>query len=512
MLQKIRIVLAAVCFTLITLLLLDFTGSLHCWLGWLAKVQLLPAVLALNAVVIVVLALLTLVFGRIYCSVICPLGVFQDIVSWIHGRKKKNRFSYSPAKSWLRYAMLVLLIVAVVLGLGIVIALLAPYGTYGRFVNTFLQPLYIWGNNVLASISDHFNSYAFYSKDVWLKSLPVLLVTLGVIVAIVVLAWKHGRTWCNSICPVGTTLSFLARFSWFKVRFDEDKCKNCSLCTKNCKAACIDYETHKVDYSRCVVCGNCIEKCKFGAMHYGHKPTRKQLETAKPVTEEAKAEKPDEVRRALMVGAAVMGAEAVLAQANKKVDGGLAVIEDKQVPNRSTPLTPPGSFSAANMAKRCVGCQLCVAQCPNDVLRPSNDPATFMQPVMSYERGFCRPECTRCSEVCPAGAIQPIDEIEKSSIQIGHAVWVKKNCIVLTDEVECGNCARHCPAGAIQMVPLNPAPEAPAEGEEPMEEDKRRIPVVNVERCIGCGSCEYVCPARPFSAIYVEGHEVHRMI
>ncbi|MBQ3960656.1 MAG: 4Fe-4S binding protein, partial [Muribaculaceae bacterium] len=118
MLRKIRIILAAVCFTLITLLLLDFSGTLHHWLGWLAKVQLLPAVLALNAVVIVVLALLTLVFGRIYCSVICPLGVFQDIVSWIHGRKKKNRFSYSPAKNWLRYAMLVLLIVAVVLGLG----------------------------------------------------------------------------------------------------------------------------------------------------------------------------------------------------------------------------------------------------------------------------------------------------------------------------------------------------------------------------------------------------------
>ena len=166
MLRKIRIILAAVCFTLITLLLLDFSGTLHHWLGWLAKVQLLPAVLALNAVVIVVLALLTLVFGRIYCSVICPLGVFQDIVSWIHGRKKKNRFSYSPAKNWLRYAMLVLLIVAVVLGLGIVIALLAPYGTYGRFVNTFLQPLYVWGNNVLASISEHFDAFSASSDRV----------------------------------------------------------------------------------------------------------------------------------------------------------------------------------------------------------------------------------------------------------------------------------------------------------------------------------------------------------
>ena len=104
MLRKIRVTLAVVCFTLITLLFLDFTGTLHAWFGWLAKIQFLPAVLALNVGVIVALLALTLLSGRVYCSVICPLGVFQDAISWISGKrkKKKYRFSYSPAVSWLR--------------------------------------------------------------------------------------------------------------------------------------------------------------------------------------------------------------------------------------------------------------------------------------------------------------------------------------------------------------------------------------------------------------------------
>lgn len=161
----------------------------------------------------------------------------------------------------------------------------------------------------------------------------------------------------------------------------------------------------------------------------------------------------------------------------------------------------PGSLSARNMAQHCTACQLCVSACPNQVLRPSADLRKLMQPEMSYERGYCRPECTKCSEVCPAGAIRPITKADKSSVQIGHAVWVKKNCIPLTDGVQCGNCARHCPTGAIQMVPSIPE-----------DKDSPKIPVINVERCIGCGACENLCPARPFSAIYVEGHERHRII
>ena len=195
-------------------------------------------------------------------------------------------------------------------------------------------------------------------------------------------------------------------------------------------------------------------------------------------------------------------------------DGGLAAIEKKKVPERKTAIVPAGAASLRNFYQHCTACQLCVSVCPNDVLRPSGGLMRLMQPEMSYERGYCRPECTKCSDVCPAGAIRPVTVEEKSSVQIGHAVWIKKNCIVFTDGVECGNCARHCPAGAIQMVEIRHRHRhRHGAGGNPEEEGVPiKIPVINQERCIGCGACENLCPARPFTAIYVEGHEVHREI
>ncbi|MDR1347624.1 MAG: 4Fe-4S binding protein, partial [Prevotellaceae bacterium] len=106
MLYKIRFIVALVFFALVSLLFLDFTGTVHLWFGWIAKIQLLPAILAVNIAVTAFLVILTLLFGRVYCSVICPLGVLQDGISRIAGKRKKNRFRYSPAKSWLRYGIL----------------------------------------------------------------------------------------------------------------------------------------------------------------------------------------------------------------------------------------------------------------------------------------------------------------------------------------------------------------------------------------------------------------------
>lgn len=522
MLKKIRTTLALVVFVLITLLFLDVTGTLHAWLGWLAKIQFWPAFYALNIGVVAVLVVLTLVFGRIYCSVICPLGVMQDVVSWLHGRRKRNRFTYSKEKKWLRYGMLGVFIISAVAGINAVVSLLAPYSSYGRIASSLFKPVYEAGNNVLASIAEHFNSYAFYSVDVWMKSLPTLIIASVTFVAIVILAWRGGRTYCNTICPVGTILSFFARFSWFKVRIDESKCVNCGLCTKNCKASAIDFKNHKIDYSRCVVCGDCLGKCHKGALSFTSgradkstsgrvdKSTSQQVDKQTSgqagnanllVNSSTRNSSADNGRRSFLLAAAIVTTGAALAQEKKKVDGGLAVIEDKIAPERLTPLTPPGSMSAQHFAQHCTACQLCVSTCPNGVLRPSTDLSKFMQPTMSYERGYCRPECTKCGEVCPTGAIKPITRADKSATQIGHAVWIKKNCVPLTDGVECGNCARHCPAGAIQMVPSDPK-----NGQSP------KIPVVNEARCIGCGACENLCPARPFSAIYVEGHEVHREI
>ena len=500
MLRRIRTTLALVVFVLITLLFLDVTGTLHKYFGWLASIQFWPALLALHVGVLALLVVLTLVFGRIYCSVICPLGVMQDVVSRLHGIRKKNRFTYSKEKRWLRYGVLVVFIASALAGVNAVVSLLAPYSSYGRIASSLMKPVYEAGNNVLAAIAEHFNSYAFYSVDVWMKSLPTLVVASVTLVAIAVLAWRGGRTYCNTVCPVGTILSFLARFSWLKVRIDGSKCVNCGLCTKNCKASAIDFKNHKIDYSRCVVCGDCIGKCNKDAISFSHAFPGK--DDAGTVGHDSTTRGADGAgRRSFLLGLAVASTAAALAQEKKKVDGGLAAIEDKVAPKRLTPITPPGSFSAQHFAQHCTACQLCVSTCPNGVLRPSSGLSSFMQPTMSYERGYCRPECTKCGEVCPTGAIKPITRADKSATQIGHAVWIKKNCVPLTDGVECGNCARHCPTGAITMVPINPN-----------DERSLKIPAVNEARCIGCGACENLCPARPFSAIYVEGHEVHREV
>lgn len=218
MLRKIRLTLAIVCFALITLLFLDFTGTIHAWFGWLAKIQFLPSLLALNVGVVIALLLLTLVLGRVYCSVICPLGVFQDIISWISGKrkKKKMRFTYSPAVSWLRYGVFVLFVVLLVAGVHAAVALLAPYSAYGRIANNLFSPIYLWGNNLLAHLAERADSYAFYSVDVWVKSLSTLAVAVLTFVVVAVLAWRNGRTYCNTICPVGTLLGFVARFSLFR--------------------------------------------------------------------------------------------------------------------------------------------------------------------------------------------------------------------------------------------------------------------------------------------------------
>ena len=548
MLRKIRITLAAICFTFITLLFLDFTGTLHAWLGWMAKIQFFPAVLALNLGVVIALIVLTLLFGRVYCSVICPMGVFQDIVSWFSGRrkKKKARFTYSPAKSWLRYTVLAIFIIATVAGIGSIPALLDPYSAYGRIVQNLFSPLYRWGNNLLAYFAERAGSYAFYETEAWIRSIPTFIIAAVTLIAVVILAWRNGRTYCNTICPVGTVLGFFSRFSLFKPVIDAEKCKECSLCTRKCKASCIDYKSHDIDYSRCVACMDCVDTCKHGALKYRFVGWKKRASGKNAVQAGAnaagmKAPDPknsgpkDRSRRNFLTGTGLFLGATMLSAQEKKVDGGLAEILDKKVPHRQTPIVPPGAVSLKNMAQHCTGCQLCVSVCPNNVLRPSGNLMTLMQPESSYERGYCRPECVKCSEVCPAGAIRKITTAEKTAISDGHAVWVKENCIPMTDGVACGNCARHCPTGAIIMVPCyevcdkeghsgkghgkgmgngkgNGNGQGGGHGKQERRHGNVMLPAINEALCIGCGACENLCPARPFSAIYVEGRQVHTTI
>ena len=493
MLRKIRLLTATVMFTAVTLLFLDFTGIAHKWLAWTAQVQFQPALLAVNVAVVLGLIVITWLLGRVYCSVICPMGVMQDIIAWLGRRRKKKRkkpYGFSQEKRKLRLWSLAAFVVLYACGLNAIASIVAPYSAYGRIAANLFAPLYRWMNNGLAAMAERMDSYAFYETDVWIKSLPTLVVAAVMFIVIAVLAWRGGRTYCNTICPVGTILGFLSRHSLFRISIDESKCNSCGKCGRKCKASCIDSKNHAIDYSRCVACMDCIDNCKHGAIRFKYAKSTPKNESGNGSDGNG--------RRAFITTTATVAATAAIRAESKKVDGGLAVVEDKVAPKRATHIVPPGAFSAHHFARHCTSCQLCVSACPNGVLMPSGDFERLMQPEMSYERGYCRTECTRCADVCPTDAIRPITVEEKSSTRIGHAVWVKKNCIPLTDGVECGNCARHCPSGAIQMVPM-----------DANDEESLKIPVVNTERCIGCGACEHLCPARPFSAIYVEGHERH---
>ena len=476
MLKKLRIALAAVFFTGITLL---FAGIGADWWGWMAKVQFLPATMkvigsatALNIAVLAGLVVLTLLLGRIYCSVICPLGVWQDIVNWISSRRKgmKRRFHYQKEKTWLRDSVWVVFVAALFADLQIVIALLAPYSAYGRIIRSILDPVGMgWAVVTVAAVT---------------------LIVTGL------LAWLGGRTWCNTICPVGTTLGLFSRFELFGPAIDADKCTGCKSCERQCKSSCIDIEHKKIDYSRCVSCYDCISDCKFGAMRFGN--TWKSRKGRPEETADKPRPAVDSSKRAFLTGSAVaLGAVTLHAQ-EQKLDGGLATLEAKRKPERTERIVPAGAQSLKNFYDRCTACQLCVSNCPNDVLRPSTDLQHLMQPESSYENGYCRPECTKCSEVCPAGAILPITPEEKTAIHIGTAVVDLDLCVVNRDGVSCGNCARHCPAEAIKMVPTDPD-----------NRDSPKIPTVIEAKCIGCGACEYLCPSRPYSAIHVNGLKEH---
>lgn len=506
-LRGIRITVACIFLAGISML---FMGIGADWWGWMAKLLFLPAVsrvigsaTLLNIGVVAGIILLTLVFGRIYCSVICPLGIFQDAIIWLrrqHGlivnrinvrraaERKRNpdkapaeskqhpadkpvlkasvkHFAYSPERKIIRYGFLVLTVAAMIVGIQVFVSLIAPYSAYGRIVRG------------IAGIAGEAT-----------RTLVITgLVSLLVITACAVLG---GRIWCNTLCPVGTFLGLLSRRPVFRIAIDTDKCTNCGRCVRGCKSSCIDGEKHIIDYSRCVDCFDCIGRCKEGAISFGR---HKENKANEPSAEEHSVSRREFLAAgALIAGSAIKATVGTpLAAADNSTQGGFAKVIEKTAPQRSCRIVPPGALSVKNFQDKCTACQLCVSACPNDVLRPATDLSHFLQPESGYEKGFCRPECTECSKVCPSGAILPISREEKTFIHIGTAKVDLTMCFN-----GCGNCARHCPTGAISMIEVKGFPNP--------------MPVVNEELCIGCGACEYLCPSRPVSAITVNGLQTHR--
>jgi uncharacterized Fe-S center protein len=515
-LKLFRVVVALAIFAGLTAALVDFRGALPPRVGhWLASAQFVPALVSLfagasAALGAVLIAVATLAAGRVYCSAICPLGIFQDIIArvatWWPGRKPPRR-RYAPPVNWLRQSVLAATAAGVVAGwAGFTLAVLDPYSGFGRIASVLFRPLLTLANNALVGPANALGLTALYRVEPHWAAAGVLSASAFLLVLLAVLVVWRGRLYCNTLCPVGTLLGWLARHAAFRLEIDRGACTKCAECLRVCKAQCIELRNGAIDFSRCVACYDCIGACDHGGISYRWKWRRRKLAAVSaPVAPVPSGAVQDPARRAFIAGAATalaasLGASARLRAGPPAPDRDRPGLDDAHragTGNDRRVICPPGSGSIDRFLDRCTACQLCVSACPTHVLQPTWTAYGLdglMKPRMDYTTAFCNYECRICGEACPSGAITLLDLAEKQVTQIGEAIFEKEKCIVVVKGTDCAACSEHCPTKAVYTLPYG---------------DNLRLPTVNRDLCIGCGGCEYACPAQPAKAITVSSRRAH---
>ena len=269
MLRALRIVAALAVFAGLNLF---FFGFMECT-GGLARIQFVPACLAFNLAfggVALTLIGMSLVMGRIYCSVVCPLGVFQDVVLWVRRRFGRKDFAYRPGRPVVRAASAALFVVLLLCGFASLAGLIEPYGMYGRMATHLFEPLAAACANAAADLAARWGRPCILKTDIFVRGWAAFGVAGVSFAAITVLAAWRGRLFCNTVCPVGAMLGLLtlAAKCQARIRLDAMKCVKCGQCARGCKAECIDVDAGNVDQSRCVRCFDCIGVCRKGALSW----------------------------------------------------------------------------------------------------------------------------------------------------------------------------------------------------------------------------------------------------
>lgn len=427
-----------------------------------------------------------ILWGRVYCSSVCPIGTLQDFVSRFRRKVKgRKKYTYRRANNWLRYPILILTIISFLSGYILLVNLLDPYSSFGRILTGIFNPLAGGINNLLASLLEKFNIYLLYPVEIKNFPNPLVLFPLIFLAVTGYLSYTRGRLYCNTICPVGTLLGLISKLSIYKLKIDQVSCEGCGACKLVCKAECIDDEKKVIDYDRCVDCYNCIDVCPSVSISYQN-TFRREL----PLLQEADTSKRKFISQTLIYLVGLTG----FAYSQVKI---IPKKESTKPIVRKSVSSPPGSFRINDFKENCTACSLCVSACPTKVLQPSfleYGVLGILQPYMDYNTSFCNFECTVCGEVCPTGVIKPLTIEQKKITQVGKTTFVKENCIVETEGTVCGACAEHCPTKAVHMVSYK---------------ENLKIPEVRNQYCVGCGACEFACPTKPYKAIYVEGNMIH---
>lgn len=491
-LKRIRRGVSVGLFVLSGFLFVDLGGVLPPQLtNTVVSFQLVPAVVktistfGLWTIGVIFIVGLTLLFGRVYCSSLCPLGTLQDFFIYFTLRWKKRRrvrrwYDYQRPPYLVHYVLLALLAGSAVTGFFFLLNLLEPFSNFGRIVGSLARPLIAGLNNIVASVFESLRMYSVYRIPFHGIQIEVVAGTILFFGVLAYLSVKHGRLFCNLLCPAGAVLSLLSRFALLKIVIDRSTCNDCGLCEKVCKANCIDSDSKKIDFAACISCFNCIDACPTVGLKYEGVFTRSRAVDAAPV---------NNARRQFLRRSALP----VIIAAGVAPDTTTTVGRSRT----KNPVTPPGSLGIEHFSERCTACQLCVSVCPTQVIRPSlleYGVAGIFQPRMDYRINYCTYECTLCTSICPTGAILPLALDAKKLVQIGKVQFVKDDCVVVSKKKDCAACSEHCPTKAVQMVPY---------------EGKLMIPETKNEVCIGCGACEHACPVTPNKAIYVESNPSH---
>ncbi|MCL1909932.1 MAG: 4Fe-4S binding protein [Kiritimatiellaeota bacterium] len=401
------------------------------------------------SIVFVVVALL---FGRVYCAFMCPLGIMQDIIAWV-ARVCAPRSKCAPQSNMrlVRYTVFAVTIGLLAAGWALMAKYLEPFTVFGRMA---ANPFSV-----------------------------VAVMTFVIFAALVV--WKK-RVFCTTLCPVGTLLGLLSKISLFKMRINKSACVHCKLCERKCPTGCINGAAAEIDNERCVRCMNCVTACTKNGISMGIAKLR-NCENAKSFNTQ---------RRGFLTVLAGIPVAAFLAsfasgrfyKPRAKRSPATRMFTKCEAPQA---VYPPGAGSPERFASKCTACLLCVANCRGRVITAprAGVPAVHLE----FENGMCEFECAKCGHVCPTGAIKPMKRADKQRWRIGMVDFNEKICVAYVKGNDCGACAEHCPTGAVHMEEI----ELPEHGKV------QRVPVIDEAVCIGCGCCEYACP-RDVRAIRVK--------
>jgi MauM/NapG family ferredoxin protein len=427
---------------------------------------------------------LALFLGRVFCGYICPLGATVDFADWLLRGKKRageNSFEEQGRYRGLKYLFLIGIAGSALVGVSWIF-LFSPLSLATRFYSFVVYPLVLMISNLFLEVfRPVFPHVGLGNLALVHLSVPQYNTNLFValfVLAILAMGMVKSRFWCRNLCPAGAMVAIFSMRPLFR-RAVSEGCTACGKCVRACPTAAISKNFTSTAHSECITCLRCREVCPERVISF-------QVTRKVPVM---RTEVDLGRRRVLGAGAAGMAVAAVTMTNLHHLHGH----ESPRALRSSRLIRPPGALPEMDFQARCVRCGECIKACLTNTLQPvwfEAGLSGLWTPKVTARLAGCEQGCAVCGQVCPTGAIRPLSLEEKVFAKIGTARIEKSRCIAWEQDKKCLICDEICPYNAIasQFVADQPV----------------TVPVIDENKCNGCGYCEDKCPVIGESAIIVE--------